>query len=545
MSARSGARALCKSTAFFFAVAVLAITVPPGAAQNACTKDEVFGGYAALVPNGYGDLFYKVDTIPNSFDASNTWYFPRYHNLGLVADGSGHFHGSTTPPNLENGSSDSTGVGYALGGVQYKWHNARWSPFARFLIGAASISPDCCHGNEWSFAVGGGGGLDLSVSPRISLRLAQVDYIYSSYSHVFPSTHSTTWNSVRLAAGVVFSLGNYCAAQPVACTIAADSPTEVLVGEPVKYSVAGSSFNPKHTLQYAWKSAGGKLTSTNTSATVIDTTGLAPGTYAVTATVSDPKMKSGGVATCPATFLVKPPTAIPPKATCSVNPTSLEVGQTSTITMNVTNPDGRPLTYAWKTTGGQLTPSGASATLTPSNNDAGTTITVTGTVNDDRNLSDSCDVHVPVHELPPPCVNPEPWKECRFVKNPKLPARVDNDCKDVLDKLALDIQGRPSGKLYVVGSASAADAAKHLNLATQRAEYAKYYLTTSGSTKIDTDRIETRVGGSSDNVVRFYYVPDGKLCAGHTELGEAVQATSVKGQPRGKLPQKKATAPTQ
>jgi len=280
---------------------------------------------------------------------------------------------------------------------------------------------------------------------------------------------------------------------------------------------------------------------------VIDTTGLAPGTYAVTATVSDPQIKSGGVATCPTAFVVKlPPTPNAPKATCSASATVLEVGQTSTITMNVTNPDGRPLKYAWTTSGGQLTPAGASANLTPSNNDAGTTITVTGTVNDDRNLSASCDVHVNIHQLPPPCVNPEPWKECRFVKNPKLPARVDNDCKDLLDKLALDIQGRPSGKLYVVASASTADAAKHPKLATQRAENAKHYLTTGGSTKIDSDRIETRVGGSSDNVVRFYYVPDGKLCAGHTELGEAVQATSVKGQPRGKLPQKKkAPAPTQ
>lgn len=529
------------------ALEALGVATLQAGAQNSCPKDEVFGGYAALIPNGWGDLNYKIDTIPNAFGASNTWYLPSMHNLGLVVDGSGHFNGSTTPPNLENGSNNSTGVGYGLGGVQYKWHNPRLSPFARFLVGAANISPDCCHGMEWDFAVGGGGGLDMTVSPRISIRLAQVDYIYSSYSHVFPSTHPTTWNSVRLAAGIVFSFGNYCNTQPVACKVEASSPTEVLVGEPVKFAVTGTNFNPKHTVEYAWKSAGGKLSNANTSAAVIDTAGLPPGSYPVTATITDPKMKQGNTATCPAAFIVKqPPTPVPPKAACSVDPSTLEVGQTSTVTMNVTNPDGRPLSYAWTTTGGQLTPNGSTAAMVPTNSDAGKTITVTGTVNDDRNLSASCDVRVTVHELPPACVNPEPWKECTFTKNPSRPARVDNDCKDVLDKIALDIQGRPSGKLFIVGAASAADAAKHPDLAAQRAGNAKYYLTTGGSTKIDADRIEMRQAGGEENVVRFYYVPDGKLCGGHTELGDAISAAGVKGQPRGKLPhQSKAATQTQ
>ena len=69
-----------------------------------------------LAPNGWGDLDYKINNIPNAFDASNTYYLPKAHNLGLLLDGSGHFKGGTTPPNLQNGSNDSTGVGYALGG---------------------------------------------------------------------------------------------------------------------------------------------------------------------------------------------------------------------------------------------------------------------------------------------------------------------------------------------------------------------------------------------------------------------------------------------
>ena len=439
-------------------------------------------------------------------------------------------------------------------------------------MGAANISPDCCHGTQWRFAAGGGGGLDLTLNRRFSIRLIQADYIYSSYPHLFPGNiappnsgvgttaapvassagavpgaHPTEWNSVRLAAGVVISFGSYGNAAPVTCTISANSPTEVWAGEPVKFSSLGSNFNPKHAIDYGWKSAGGRLSSTNASATEIDTTGLAPGSYAVTATVTDPKMKAGNAATCAAAFIVKtpPPKPIPPTVQCIPSETSIKAGETATVRMVATNPDNRPLTYAWTTSSGQVSGSGDSATVTPSNNDAGGTITVTGTVNDDRNLSASCHVTVTVPKLPPPCVDPEPWGKCTFVQNPNLPARVDNDCKDILDKLALDIQGKPTGKLVIVGSASTASAAKNPNLGSQRAENAKRYLTTGGPTKVDADRLESRQGGSDENIVRFFFNPAGDLCAGHTELGTPVDESSVKGLERGKLPQKKKAPPTQ
>ncbi|HVO78827.1 MAG TPA: hypothetical protein VMT39_02300 [Candidatus Bathyarchaeia archaeon] len=510
-------------------------------AQKPSPKDEVFGGYSWLAPNGWADLDYKVNHISNAFDASNTFYFPKVHNLGLVFDGSGHFLGGTTPPNLQNGSNDSTGVGYGLGGLQYKWHSDRLSPFVRGFLGAANISPDCCHGTEWSFAAGGGGGLDISLSRLVSLRLIQADYIYSSYSHFYPSTHSTNWNSVRLAAGIVFCFGTYGSAPPVACMVSPGSPTEVFAGEPVKFSAVGSNFPAKDSLTYSWKSAGGKVTSANAGVTEIDTTGLAPGSYAVTAALLDPKMKKANSASCGATFLVKTPLPppVPPTVRCVPSETTLKPGDSTTLNMVATNPDNRPLTYTWKTSSGQLTGSGESVTLTPFNSDAGNTITVTGTVTDDRHLSGDCHVTVSVPKLPPPCVTPEPWKACTFELNRYLPARVDNACKDKLDQLALDMQGKPTGKLVIVGSASAKDAAKNPSLAAQRAENAKHYLTAAGSTKVDADRIETRQIDSDENMTHFYFVPAGDVCAGHPELGTPVDESKVKGHERGKLPQKK------
>jgi hypothetical protein len=531
-------------SALLVTLAALGFAASPAAAQNACTKDEVFGGYSWLAPNGWGDLDYKINNIPNAFDASNTWYLPNAHNFGIVLDGSGHFNGGTTPPNLQNGSNNSTSVGYGLGGVQYKWHNEKLSPFVRGFVGAANISPDCCHGTEWSFAAGGGGGLDLNLTPRFSVRMIQADYIYSSYSHVFPSTHSTEWNSVRLAAGVVINFGNYCNEAPIACTISAASPTEVWTGEPVKFSTAASGLNPKHTASYGWKSAGGNLSGANTASSTIDTTNLAPGSYAVTATVTDPKMKTGNVATCAAVFLVKTPAPKPvgPTVKCIPPETMIKPGESATVRMDVTNPDNRPLTYAWTSSSGQVAGSGDSATVTPSNNDAGGTITVTGKVNDNLGLSDSCQIMVTVPKFPPPCVKLLDWGECTFEKDPKRPWRVDNDCKDVLDKVALQLQGASGGKLAIVGYSDAHETSK--TLAAQRSENAKYYLVTDGSNKVDGSRVQARQGGARSRSVHFYFVPDGVVCSGEPDLGSPVDEAKVRGQSRTTPAQaKKAAAP--
>ncbi len=422
-----------------------------GVAQNACRpEDEIFGGYAWLAPNGWGDLNYKINNIPNAFDASNTYYLPKTPNLGLLVDGSGHFRGGTTPPNLDNGANNATAVGYTLGGLQYKYHTNSLSPFLRGFIGAASISPDCCGGTQWNLAAGGGGGLDLTLNPRFSIRLVQADYIYSNYNHRFETDHPTQWNSVRLAAGVVFSIGSYCSL-PLSCTATATPmPAEVLAGEPIRLTTAGTNFNSKHSLNYAWTTNGGKLSSAATQAAEIDTTGLAPGSYAVSATIADPKIKKLNSTTCSTTFVVKPPPPAPrpPIVSCAANPAMVAVGESSTITMTASSPDQRPLTYSWSADGGQLSGTGTTATLATYPADGGKTITITATATDDRSLSASShcsvDVKPPVTE---PCVKPDDWGECTFDKDPRRPGRVDNDCKDVLDKLAIRLQDTPNGPL--------------------------------------------------------------------------------------------------
>ncbi len=269
-------------------------------AQTCCAapKDEIFGGYSWLDPNGYGDLGYKVLNIAEGFDISNTYYFPSAHNFGFMVDGSGHFHGGTQPRNPLTPGNGERVSGYALFGLQYKFHTDRLSPFVRGFVGTANISPDCCGGTQVERRRRRRWRRGSLRHARLSIRLAQVDYIYSKYNQTFPSGYSSQWNSIRLAAGVVLCLG--CSNNPPLSCAASATPAEVWAGEPVTVTTTGTNFNPKHTITYGWTANGGKLSAANAQSATIDTTGMAPGSYSASSTITDPKMKKMNSATCAA-----------------------------------------------------------------------------------------------------------------------------------------------------------------------------------------------------------------------------------------------------
>jgi len=503
-------------------------------AQTCCVapKDEILGGYSWSDPNGYGDLGYKILNISEGFDISNTFYLPSAHNIGFVLDGSGSFHGNTDPINPRNSGTSGTSFGYALFGLQYKFHTDRVSPFVRGFVGTANLSPDCCGGTQWNVAGGGGGGVDICLTPMLSIRLAQVDYIYSKYNHTFPSGYSSQWNSIRLAAGVVLCLG--CSSNPPLSCAASATPAEVWAGDPINVTTTGTNFNPKHTITYGWNASGGKLSASNAQSSAIDTAGMTPGSYAASSTVTDPKIKKMNSAMCAANFIIKQP--LPPVVSCSANPTTIAIGEPSTITIAASDPQGWPLTYNWSATGGQLSGSGSSATLTATNADVGNTITVTGTASDGRTppVSSSCTV---MTKLPgaavEKCVTIKDWGECTFEKNPQKPWRVDNDCKDTLDKLSLRLQQEPNGKLDIVGYTDEKEAVKEPTLGAQRAVNVKYYLTTDGPNKADAARIQPRQGGTEEGkAAHFYFVPENNLCGGQREEGAVVDESQAQPQSR-------------
>ena len=85
-----------------------------------------------------------------------------------------------------------------MAGPRFKFRgNKKWTPFLEGLVGGQTLRvPGASRG---SFAVGGGGGLDLNVNSIVSIRLIQVDSI-NARDHV-----TNGWrNDVRVGAGVVF-----------------------------------------------------------------------------------------------------------------------------------------------------------------------------------------------------------------------------------------------------------------------------------------------------------------------------------------------------
>jgi hypothetical protein len=502
-------------------------------------KDEIFGGYSWLHVGGFADFGIKMPDIVNGFDASNTYYLPQAHNLGIIFDGSGHF--STGAPNY-------TGIGFAFAGLQYKYHTDSFSPFVRFMAGGANLSPAFPptppnFGNQWNAALAAGGGFDYTINHRFSIRVAQADYIYTNYTpYIRGGNHDTQWNNVRLAAGAIFNLGNYYEAPPTAACTA--SPTEVTEGEPVTVTATGTNFNPKHPTNYAWTTNGGKLNAADKQSAQIDTTGVAAGSYSANATISDPKMKKGGSATCAANYTVKAKPMNPPQVSCSVNPSTVQGGGAVAITTTASSPDNSPINnYSYTASAGKVSGTGTTATLDTAGLAAGP-VTVTVTATDARNLSGTgtCTVGVEVPPPPPTC------SKANSIQFPDLkrPWRVDNTAKAILDDVASRLKADPNAKIVIIGYADGEKAPmegtgkkRHaMNLAAQRAVNAKAYLVQQQG--IDPSRVEVRQGTGQQKVADIVWVPQGadeNACAdlqNTTPVDESVVKPSQNAYPKPK-----------
>ena len=441
-------------------------------------------------------------------------------------------------------------------GPQIKKHSGKFQPFAEFLFGAAhtnlyanvcKLETGCASGsgNNNGFAMALGGGIDYQVNRHFALRPVEVDYLLTRFSANHVANYTANQNNFRYVGGLNFLFGG-APPVPVSASCSA-SPAAVWSGDPVNVTATGANFNPKHPTNYAWTANGGKLSGANAATATIDTAGMAPGSYSANATVTDPKEKKNNSATCSAGYTIKQPQ--PPVVSCSASPSTIAIGESASVTMTASDPQGWPMTYNWSTTGGTLSGSGTSGTVTATNADAGNTITITGTATDARaNLSSSCTASVNVPAVQK-CAIIEDWGECTFEKNPKKPWRVDNDCKDTLDKLSLRLQQMPGGKVNIVGYTNQEEVVNMEQVGAQRSVNVKYYLTTDGPNKVDASRIQPRKGEAKGQATHFYYVPESNLCSGQVEEGTVIDETVVQGQsrsaaaPAAKKKAKKAAAP--
>jgi outer membrane protein OmpA-like peptidoglycan-associated protein/opacity protein-like surface antigen len=369
-------------------------------------KWELFGGYSFFYPGadihgvpplGLIPLTSRLESNPRGLGFTAAYNFNRWFGFGL--DTSTHWgSGESTLFNR----IDDAGLTNLSFGPKLTFRSRHFAPFFEGLVGVHRLMPESFrHVNKLGFMLGGG--LDINVSRHIALRLIRADYVMSSYRYgPAATTPSTDIRGVRLQTGLVFKFGGDKDETPssAACSV---QPTEVFAGEPVTATATGSNFNPKRTVKYKWNGTGVKAEATEASAQ-IDTTGLQPGPYQVTATLSDGSKH--GVASCKASITVKAPH--PPEISCSSDPGSVRAGGTSTIKSNASSPDGRSLTYSYTASAGNITGNTSSATLDSRGAQPGP-ITVTCNVSDDRNpsLTASSTATVNVQALPPPPPRPD------------------------------------------------------------------------------------------------------------------------------------------
>lgn len=383
---------------------VLSMISTVAAAQDSpAPKAELYGGYSLFYPNtvGYGQLpgalfplSSSLEVNPRGAGASITYDFNRWFGLTLDA--------STNWGSGEIGTAkkiDDTGFSNLSFGPKITFRSHYFSPFVEVLVGDHRLMPEIFHDiNKFGFMAGGG--LDVNLTRHIALRLIRADFVYSDY-RFGPSTTTpaTDIRGLRLQAGFNIMLGGGAPAVSPSASCSVE-PAEVWEGEPVTATASGSNFNPRRTVKYNWNGTGVRVRGSDAS-TQIDTTGLQPSLYGVTANLSDGS--KNGVASCTARFTVKEPR--PPVISCSANPASVQTGGTSTIHSNASSPDGRRLTYSYSANAGEISGSGDTAAMNTRGAQPGR-ITVTCNVSDDRNPALTASAITMVNVEAPPAPAP-------------------------------------------------------------------------------------------------------------------------------------------
>ncbi|HXM93471.1 MAG TPA: OmpA family protein [Candidatus Dormibacteraeota bacterium] len=382
-------------------------------------------------------------------------------------------------------------------------------PFGEFLVGSAH-RPALVTGDksESTFAMAAGGGVDVVLTKNIAWRFAQLDYLLTNFSGPALGTTSRQ-NNFRAGTGVVIRWGIPEPPPPpnrppvAACSV---TPTSVIVGSNDSVAVHVNASDPDNdTLTYTYTATGGTVEGTGPDARW-NSSGLSQGTYTVNVKVDDGK---GGTATCSADIKAEPKPRHPIALTLSTDRNPIMVGERTGITATPDNPDNAPLTFSYKTTGGQIVGQGPKVEFDSTGVQPGS-YTVTGTITDDIGQTAEASTKVDVQQPPPP---PQATKvgDCSY--RTAGSSRVDNVCKRVLDDVALRLKNDPSAKLVITGYADPKEL-KAAKLADTRADLARKYL---GEKGIDASRITTRTGTASkekgaekeNRRVDFIFVPEG------------------------------------
>jgi opacity protein-like surface antigen len=509
-------------------LAVVALAMPLLHAQNASQPEhgynytprvELFLGYTHFGTWSNNAATGNRMVGLNGGSASLAFNLNRY--LGLVADFGGY---DVSQLQLTgNGANqplvvNASGTAYTfLGGPRLSFRNStRFTPFAQALFGdvhATAVSVSNCSSActplpaQDAFAMTAGAGLDIALTRHISLRAVQAEYMMTRFAALPATGPGTTQNDLRLSTGLVFRFGDLKPPPPVqlACSI---QPATAYPGDPINVTATATNLNPKRHASYNFATNGGTLSGSGAT-TMVNTTAMMPGSYAVSGHVTQgPRPEQQ--ASCTVSFTIQSPA--PPTIACSAAPSSVNPGDTAAITSQANSPQDRTLTYSYSATAGTVTGNTAAATLATSGAAPGT-ITVTCNVVDDLGKSASSTTNVTVL-APPPVVAPQTSDLCSisFDRDRKRPTRVDNEAKGCLDDIALTLQHDSASRLVIVGNYGNDEKPE---AGAARSRNAGQYLTEEKG--IDAARIDTRTGSDSGRTATDVLVPAGATYAGDSK----------------------------
>ena len=158
--------------------ALVILCAMPGFAQD--SQVDIFGGYSYL----HSDPGGLASGNASGWEASVGWNWNKW--FAIKGDISGHYCCDQRMHNF-------------MVGPQINFHSGKVNPFLHGLIGVSHGSSDAGFSDD-VLAFAFGGGIDVKASDRISIRIAQVDYLGTRYA-------DETQNNVRVSAGLVFHFG--------------------------------------------------------------------------------------------------------------------------------------------------------------------------------------------------------------------------------------------------------------------------------------------------------------------------------------------------
>ncbi len=402
-----------------------------------------------------------------------------------------------------------------MGGPRFTFRNhTRFTPFFDASFGGDRLSLSANSGpshTTTAFGLTAGVGFDIKINRRFSLRPIDAQYLYTRFGNACAfsvCSNDNSQNSFQLKSGVVFNFGlPHEVAVSASCSA---TPTSVDAGMPVNLGVTPSGFSPKRTLRYSYSTTGGKV-----SGSSIDTTGLAAGSYTVAVTVVDSGSgKNQRTAGCQVSFMVNPMN--PPTLSVSASPSSVDAGQSSTITASGSSPDNRPLSYSCTSTAGNLSGAGTHYTLDTTGVQPASSITVNCTVTDDRSLTAAASAGVTINAAaavvappPPPQTEIEEYLKIRsiyFATDKPSVKKPDGGLmpsqEATLAKLASSfktyLQSKPDATLTLEGHADQrGSVAYNQALSERRVESTKHLLVEQG---VPEASIQTKAYGKQHNL---------------------------------------------